>query len=51
MSKTNENIKKAFINTTLNSNNRNKKQDDFVRMFLKDMQQKLKKVTNVIYQK
>jgi len=46
--KKNKNIKKSFINTILNSNNKNKEQDDFVRMFLKDMQKKIKRIKNVV---
>jgi hypothetical protein len=46
--KINKNIKKSFINTILNSNNKNKEQDDFVRMFLKDMQKKIKRIKNVV---
>jgi hypothetical protein len=48
MLKINKNIKKSFINTILNSNNKNKEQDDFVRMFLKDMQKKIKRIKNVV---
>ena len=48
MLKINKNIKKSFINTILNSNNKNKEQDDFVRMFLKDMQKKIKRMKNVV---
>jgi len=43
MIKFNKKIKKSFINNVLNSNNKNKNQDDFITMFLKDMQTKLKK--------
>jgi len=46
--KKNKNIKKSFINTILNSNNKNKEPDDFVRMFLKDMQKKIKRIKNVV---
>ena len=48
MLKINKNIKKSFINTILNSTNKNKEQDDFVRMFLKDMQKKIKRIKNVV---
>ena len=48
MLKINKNIKKSFINTILNSNNKNKEQDDFVRMFLKDIQKKIKRIKNVV---
>ena len=48
MLKINKNIKKSFINTILNSNNKNKEQDDFVRMFLKNMQKKIKRIKNVV---
>ena len=48
MLKINKNIKKSFINTILNSNNKNKEQDDFVKMFLKDMQKKIKRIKDVV---
>jgi len=47
----NKKFKKSFINTILNSNTKNKESDDFVRMFLKDMQQKLKRIKNVVQKK
>ena len=47
----NKKFKKSFINTILNSNTKNRESDDFVRMFLKDMQQKLKRIKNVIQKK
>jgi|TARA_B100001059_G_scaffold214524_1_gene231324 hypothetical protein len=47
----NKNFKKSFINTILNSDTKNKESDDFVRMFLKDIQKKLKRIKNVIQKK
>ena len=47
----NKNFKKSFINTILNCDTKNKKSDDFVRMFLKDIQKKLKRIKNVIQKK